>query len=376
MGGGLVDHVEIVVWPAAFERLDLAFPELGLRRTSKGWQASAALTYDLWGVRPDRVVSLRPGWFAIAGGGGASWVSLINGGEEPRGQRWAQCVAVIARRVGLDAPWLDGRAAPPAVSDEQRRKLERARAQREAQAKRKDAEAVARASELWEAHAGTEGHERLVRYVEHRGVRIADLPGGALPASLRFAASLPYYRVAAGAKPVRVMPDGPALLGRVVNAAGETVGVQRIYLARSGDGKREGPDEAKKAAGRLAGGACRLSEPVGDDALLILCEGIETGLALAAAAGASSLGGVGVWACISTGGLMSVELPEAMHVREVLIAADHDEVNTTTGWRPGEHYARRAAERLRTMRPRLSVCVSVPPERAAGVASNGGVQAV
>ena len=68
--------------------------------------------------------------------------------------------------------------------------------------------------------------------------------------------------------------------------------------------------------GKNGGGAVRLA-PLGENGVLALCEGIETGLAVM-----NACPGLAVWAALSTSGLEQVRLPaQAMRI---IILADHD----------------------------------------------------
>ncbi|MFB2594963.1 DUF927 domain-containing protein [Paracoccus sp. p4-l81] len=96
----------------------------------------------------------------------------------------------------------------------------------------------------------------------------------------------------------------PAMIGGVtVWPDTEPRAVHRTYLAPDGGKLTADGTDAKMMLGPVSGGAVRLS--AGDDpgGPLILCEGIETGLSLAAA-------GVGpVWAALSANGIKAVVLP-------------------------------------------------------------------
>ena len=66
--------------------------------------------------------------------------------------------------------------------------------------------------------------------------------------------------------------------------------------------------------GVAAGGAVRLG-PAAEK--IAVCEGVETGLAIAQACDRLT-----VWAALSTGGMRSIRLPEI--VRQAVVCADHD----------------------------------------------------
>lgn len=101
----LVTYLEEIVHPALFEKLDLAFPEFGWRRTPTGWVATnRALTKERFGVRPDRVICHRPFGFLIHGGRPHTWCAYLHGGPRPRGQAFRRAVAALAARAGVPPP--------------------------------------------------------------------------------------------------------------------------------------------------------------------------------------------------------------------------------------------------------------------------------
>ena len=105
----------------------------------------------------------------------------------------------------------------------------------------------------------------------------------------------------------------PAMIAAIENRDGCIVGVHRTYLKPDGTGKAE-VEPNKKALGRESGCAVHLTAGAAD---LVLCEGIETGLSILQATG------LHVWAALGTSNLAQIELPDFM--REIIIAADHDE---------------------------------------------------
>lgn len=282
----------------------------------------------------------------------------------------------------------------------------------EARRKRKETErryrdnAARMARELWESCAkdriGDEGgadHPLMRAYFEARGIELSMLPGGKLPMSLRLHPRTPYKGPLIEGGP-EVEAELPAVLGlgqryaRVVRAGlnGEKIVefvmqsrcVQRIYLDPvSGGRKKLGVEAAKKGLGpfggddedegeggggtRGGGAAVRLSGPSGNGTL-VLCEGIETGVAILAAC----RGKVEVWACISAGGLIALRLPptrvapsaggeaeDGVGITRVVIAADLDHINKM-GTRTGETAARIAANGLRGAWKGLRVEVALP----------------
>ena len=184
-------------------------------------------------------------------------------------------------------------------------------------------------------------------YLRQRGLEVFD------DADLRFHPNLTHWDTRTG---------HPALIGIIRDRAGSIIGVHRTYLD---------PDEPVKARiekpkmmlGQASGGAVRLGEAVAG-LPLILCEGIETGLALRHLSPRRP-----VWATLSTKGLERVQIPD--DVAEVIVFADHDESGA------GMRAAQRAAQRLKAEGRRVTV--AAPP--VAGTDANdlllqGGVAAL
>lgn len=202
-------------------------------------------------------------------------------------------------------------------------------------------------------------------YLAGRGIPLDRLPGGAVPRTLRYHPALVRDEV------VRVekyrdpdtnrerkktiyrepKPMYPAIVGRGTWARGGaekngTMGavrcVQRIYLEVTGAHAGKIPHgEAKKCQGPTGGAAVRLSAPDQAGGVLVLCEGLETGVALLAAMKRPDGTHPTVWACISTSGLFTADVSDCLGwVKHIIIAADHDHVDPKIGERPGIFFAR------------------------------------
>ena len=148
------------------------------------------------------------------------------------------------------------------------------------------------------------GAKRVKEYFEHRGLRLAT------PDTLRFHPKLPYYLND------KQVTYHPAMLAQIIRGD-EIVGMHRTYLDSDGPGKAEvsSPKKTIKCADTISGGSIRLHEPV-QDKPLVLCEGIETGLAI------HDYNGWPVWSCVNSTMLEKVELPDS--IRSVFIGADKD----------------------------------------------------
>jgi hypothetical protein len=158
------------------------------------------------------------------------------------------------------------------------------------------------------------------------------------PAVLRLADRFDYWHQDGDDKPIRIATL-PAMLAAVQSPDGALCGLHITYLDDCGrkaelthpaTGERLNPRKLRSVApGATRGGAVRL-QPAG--ARLVVAEGIETALS------AHLLTGRPAWACLSTSGMMTLELPA--QVQDVLIAADHDANGA------GEQAARKLARRL------------------------------
>jgi putative DNA primase/helicase len=154
----------------------------------------------------------------------------------------------------------------------------------------------------------------LERYLAHRGITCK------LPKTLRVLPELKH-------------PSGDiysAMIALVTRGSDDApIGIHGMYLC-------DEPDPRKMMLGRCRGGAVRLGEP---GELLVVSEGIGTGLSLMQATG------LPVWAALSTWGLRSLELPRS--VTAVIVVADGND--------PGEAAAVAAAQRWKAERKRVLI---------------------
>jgi putative DNA primase/helicase len=138
-------------------------------------------------------------------------------------------------------------------------------------------------------------------------------------------------------------PSFPALVARVSDKAGATVGVWRIYV--KGDGSGKAPVEAPKLGmGKCKGGAVRIG---GVWPEIGIAEGVETALACRQLIHEDSCRLMPVWAALSTSGMTSIELPP--EVTRVRIFADGDTAKFRKGKiieSPGMAAARELSARL------------------------------
>ena len=169
--------------------------------------------------------------------------------------------------------------------------------------------------ELWER--ARPGHPILSRYLKARGLSLEP------PPSLRLA----------------FLRNEPVMVARVEGVGG-LQGLHLTTLEPDGRGRKE---KRLARGSRPRGGAIRLY-PLEAGKPLALAEGIETALAVREATGWP------VWATIAAPFMKEVMVPD--EVREVVIAADHDQA--------GLEAARALARRL--LRERRRVRLAVPPE--------------
>jgi phage/plasmid primase-like uncharacterized protein len=130
----------------------------------------------------------------------------------------------------------------------------------------------------------------------------------------------------------------PAMVAAINDLNGEIVGIHRTFLKPDGTGKAAVKPN-KMALGRVRGAAVWLTAGAPE---LVLCEGIETGLAILQATG------LHVWAALGTSNLGRVELPT--FVRTIIIAADHDEFGIKAARAAAQSY-RESGYRVRILSP-------------------------
>jgi putative DNA primase/helicase len=177
------------------------------------------------------------------------------------------------------------------------------------------------------------GVSRLREYFEYRGLLITP------PNTLSIHPSIEYWY------------DGksygkfPCIVARIIKN-NELAGIHRTFLDIDSPGKAPVPKPklSKKCMDSMTGGCIRLFE-FNQEKPLVLCEGIETALAV------HELTGYPVWACVSSTMMEKVQLPS--NVKSVIVAADKDKSGT------GEESAKRLAQRL--VDEGREVKISIPP---------------
>lgn len=283
--------------------------------------------------RDKRVETARRAGAQVGGGGGGG-----NGGGGPGGNGDA---AVEAARVAAEL-----------------------RAKREADSEKFRLAAIAKAKLIWKDAQKNLDHPRARAYFAARGVPLDRLPGGKLPQSIGFVERCEREGGADGDSETDFPPAivaafadhgaDPSVKGRKV------VAVQRIYLHPTEARKADGI--SKKTRGSLSSGqAVRLTGPGEHSGTCVVCEGIETGMAILASVPA----GVAVWCTVSTSGMQSLTLndfdahPEGGWMRQLVIAGDLDSIKKN-GKRPGHEAAGKCVAGIRREWPELSVLVKFP----------------
>ena len=184
-------------------------------------------------------------------------------------------------------------------------------------------------------------------YYERRGIaQTSDF----ITNSLKYHDSADVYhngkRVVISGKPLRY----PCILGLARNARGVT-GLHQIYLTKSGEPATNeisqiiGSEYSKKRMlGQFSGTAVRFARA---EKTLIVCEGIETGLAIRLLTGCNSIAACGTAALLS-----GVDVPDC--VERLLIYADNDNAGIN------------AANKLKTRLIGCNVTVRLPPNQING----------
>jgi len=204
------------------------------------------------------------------------------------------------RRMGI-LPEFNGEEVPTESGQ-----LRRARQEAD---EREKAGKIAWAKTIWK-EAQEAKNSPVESYLRGRGINN-------LPSTIRYHANL---------KHTDTGQFFPAMVAAVTKwPSRDVTGIHRTYLQTGGRGKAN-ISSPKKMAGVVAGGAVRLAKHTNQ---LGLAEGIETALSVQQATG------IPMWACLSTGGLKNVVLPDDI---EVLVFADGDE--------PGEKAACEATRKF------------------------------
>jgi len=170
---------------------------------------------------------------------------------------------------------------------------------------------------------------KLEEYLKFRGL-------SGVAHSLKFHSSL-YHKTDKGTF------HEPALVAPLKNLAGETTGIQRIYLNNEGKGKSENkPNKMIMKDSDLSGSSVHFGEPV---KFLQIAEGVETALAIYEMTGKQP-----TWASVSATLMGSMEIPEG--VEQVWIYGDNDDA----GWENSQKLGKRLVSHG------VKVFIKMPPK--------------
>ena len=194
----------------------------------------------------------------------------------------------------------------------------------------------ARLVKAWAAAKPLSGTDPVSLYLRNR------VPGSqmlTLSPNIRCHPGMPYWDEVDG-KPV-CTGIYPVMLVKVVDSAGEMVTLHRTFLTRDGF-KAPVPEAKKQMSGlrKLSGAGMPIIE-VQNSRTIGLTEGLETGLAVAT----GYKGRINVSAMLNCTNLACADLA-CERYDDVIIFADHDRVDKSKGYRPGEHYAGIAKKQL------------------------------
>jgi len=129
----------------------------------------------------------------------------------------------------------------------------------------------------------------------------------------------------------------PCLVAVVISAEKMFAGIQRTYL--TDEGHKAAASPVKMSLGRIAGCAIRLAPPAGE---LIVCEGLEDGLALQQELGRA------VWVAAGASMLPSMRFPPI--ITSVVIAADNDDAGARQADKAALSFVARGLQ-VRIIRP-------------------------
>lgn len=333
-----------------------------------------------------RINTRKQRWFCNSNCGGGDVFTLV---EKMLNVDFPTALRRVAEFAGLAVAGDNAEVTiDPAKAAEAEQRAREAEAERERDSEKRRRRAVQAAQRTWAKAVGNRDHEHVRRYVEGRGVPVAALPEGRLPASVGYVADLPLpgkdQEDGAGEPGGPAIVRGPAAVlrwtKRVVHADGKhgtvVTAVQRIYLAEQGDGKRAGMTDAKVTLGSLSqGGAVKLNRATAAEGVTLwVCEGPETGLAMLAAVGTLPGGWASneVWSLLAAPQVRHLNLgkvPEAelgRRVSRLVIAGDLDK--SKAGQKAAAAGAATVAAELAHvgLRGLCEVAVALPDREAAG----------
>jgi putative DNA primase/helicase len=183
-------------------------------------------------------------------------------------------------------------------------------------------------------------------YLEHR------VPGSTLSRMskhVRFHPSLKYFEMGDDDK-LKSRGNHPAMICRVIDAAGKPITLHRTYLTPNGfKADLSKPKMQMGGVRKLKGAAVRIFEN-NDSRILGVCEGFENGWAVATAYRYK----LTVWSLLNAYNLSIADIPRD-RFDEVIIFSDFDKIDVSKKYRTGEHHAKLLAERLKKQGFKVSI---------------------
>lgn len=189
------------------------------------------------------------------------------------------------------------RPSPGSVRDDERQRIEQARA-------------------LWDRASPAKGTP-VEAYLRARGIRCA------IPSALRYLPSVDHWGT---------RTKWPAMIAGLTDNDGRLSAIQRTYLAKDGQGKAPVTPN-KMTLGTMGDGSVRLGEP---STVLGLAEGIETALS------AKQSYSLPVWAVLGCARFETVAVPSS--VENVMLFADRGEAGWKSAMAAAERFEREGRE--------------------------------
>lgn len=288
-------------------------------------------------------------------------------------RRLGQIVGIQVDPGGLETLTPEQEARQAAERAARIEAADRAHAAAEARAERQRRAAMAEAADWW---ARAERDEAAIgRWMRGRGIDPARVNGGEIPRSLRYLAACPRtVRRGDDGQPLTPGPHAalaimPAVLAAFLDPrSGDVRGVQRIFVDEHAH-KAQGGDARQERGSFSGGGFVPLVAGERSTGTVIIGEGVETMLAVAAGLAGTGYEGAAVYSVLSTTGYRHLELPQEpgqdgpRWCRRIIVAADWDRMGrggSLAGLRPGEHHAREAAVEWLRRWPWVQVRIAPP----------------
>ena len=283
----------------------------------------------------------KQAWFDFSSGKNGNIFDFV---MQVDGLTFPQAVEEMAKQAGVPLPKdanvrqrsADEHRAWEEENAKRHAEYEARKAKREMEDEMSEAEMVAAARKIWNDAVPLAG-TAPERYLNRRGLPV---PSIGWPDSLRAHSHLRHHSGR----------SFPCLVGRVDDASGVFAAVWRIYVTDGGD--KAPVDDPKLGLGPAGGGSVRIG---GMASKCGLAEGIESAI------GAWFLIGMKhpVWACLSTSGMVSFEVP--LGVDRIIIYPDGDAAKERPDGTIAEPAGIRAARTLRDPLNAIGIPCTIAP---------------